>query len=121
MSVICFCEHELGNLCAAASKATGEPVGGFIRAAVYYSVDNAACYNFTYRHNDADADPADPSTMESYLPPEPHVGRAKRTAKLLRYNLYANCGKDFISDESHAACMKLCEAMGQAVGCDRQT
>jgi len=115
MSVICFCEHELGNLCAAAAKARGAPIEEFVKAAVDYSVDNAACYNYAYRHHGEDADPCDAATMMCCLPPEPDEERAKLTARLLRYNLVSNGGRDFVSDKSLAACNKLCAAVGEVV------
>lgn len=108
MSVICFCEHELGNLCAEAAKRSGEPVEEFIKAAVDYSMDNSACYNYTYHE---DADPAEAATVKCYLPQEPNGERAEGTARLLRYNLVSNGGRDFVSDKSEAACHAFLDAM----------
>jgi len=114
MSVVCFGAHELANLCAACAAKTGRPVQDFFGPAARYSQDNAACYAFTYAHHGDEPDPTEVEDLQACLPKQANFERARLTARLLRYNLYANNGRDFGDRYSLEACALLCEASGEA-------
>lgn len=112
MSVACFGPHELSNLCAACASKTGRPVQSFFPAAARYSQDNTACFAYQYKE-DEDAEPVEAEELQATLPSKVDFERARLTARLLRYNLVANNGRDFADAESLAACAELCEAVGE--------
>jgi hypothetical protein len=88
-------------------------VQDFFGAAVRYSQDNTACYLYTYKEED-DADPTSAEDLQACLPSQVDFERAALTARLLRYNLIANDGRDFGDAKSFTACAELCEAVGEA-------
>lgn len=112
MSVACFGPHELANLCAACAAKTGRPVQSFFGAAVRYSQDNTACFAYQYKEEE-EAEPVEREELQALLPSKVDFERARLTARLLRYNLVANSGRDFADSESLDACVKLCEAVGE--------
>ncbi|NIV34082.1 MAG: hypothetical protein GWN58_32940 [Anaerolineae bacterium] len=113
MSVVHFGPHELANLCAACAAKTGRPVQDFFPAAARYSQDNDACYCFTYAHHGEEPEPVTAEDLQASLPSQADFERARLTARLLRYNLVANSGRDFADKGSLEACAKLCEAVGE--------
>jgi hypothetical protein len=85
----------------------------FFPAAVRYSQDNAACYAFAYAHHGEDPEPTELEDLEACLPRQVDFERARLTARLLRYNLYSNNGRDFGDRASLEACATLCEGAGE--------
>ena len=76
------------------------------------SQDNLACYLFTYQEED-DEDTTEADELQACLPSKVDFEAASRVARLLRYNLVANDGRDFGDKESLEACATLCEAAGE--------